>query len=129
MRYRRSYQPSKIRVNEILSAYIYEACARMKRTLNAADRKNSRKKVTMQRIGMVIKLKPGSQNAYKKYHAAVWPEILSKISECNIKNYSVFLKDDVLFGYLEYHGSNLEEDWGKMAADAKTQEWWAIMQQ
>jgi L-rhamnose mutarotase len=82
----------------------------------------------MQRIGMVIKLKPGSQNAYKKYHAAVWPEILSKISECNIKNYSVFLKDDFLFGYLEYHGSNLEEDWGKMAADAKTQEWWAIMQ-
>ena len=54
----------------------------------------------MQRIGMVIKLKPGSQNAYKKYHAAVWPEILNKISECNIKNYSVFLKDDFLFGFV-----------------------------
>jgi L-rhamnose mutarotase len=100
----------------------------MKRTLNAAKHTKLRKNVTMQRIGMVIKLKPGSQNAYKKYHAAVWPEILNKISECNIKNYSVFFKDDLLFGYLEYHGSNLEDDWGKMAADAKTQEWWAIMQ-
>ena len=48
-------------------------------------------------------------------------------SDCNIRNYSVFFKDDVLFGYFEYHGKDIKEDWAKMAADAKTQEWWAIM--
>ena len=100
----------------------------MKRTLYADERPRPGKKVTMQRIGMVIKLKPGSADAYKKYHAAVWPEILSKISECNIKNYSIYLKDGVLFSYFEYHGSDLKDDWNKMAAHAKTQEWWAVMQ-
>jgi L-rhamnose mutarotase len=52
---------------------------------------------------------------------------LSKIRECNIRNYSVFFKDNMLFGYLEYHGVDIKEDWAKMAADPKTQEWWAIM--
>jgi L-rhamnose mutarotase len=81
----------------------------------------------MKRFGMTIKLKPGSEAVYKRYHAAVWPEVLKKIAECNIKNYSIFFKDNVLFGYLEYHGTNAEDDWAKMAADSKTQEWWAIM--
>jgi L-rhamnose mutarotase len=82
----------------------------------------------MQRFGMMIKLKPGSQQAYRTYHAAVWPEVVSKILECNIRNYSIFLKDEFLFGYFEYHGNDLKEDWSKMAAHTKTQEWWSIMQ-
>jgi L-rhamnose mutarotase len=81
----------------------------------------------MQRFGMTIGLKPGREAAYKKYHAAVWPEVLKKITECNIKNYSIFLKDGMLFSYLEYHGNDIDRDWAKMAADPKTQEWWAIM--
>ena len=81
----------------------------------------------MRRLGMMIKLKPGCEEEYKRYHAAVWPQVLNKISECNIRNYSIFFKDGLLFGYLEYHGSDIEADWAKMAADPKTQEWWAIM--
>ena len=81
----------------------------------------------MQRFGTMIRLKPGRAEEYKRYHAAVWPEVLSTISDCNIRNYSVFFKDDVLFGYFEYHGTDITKDWAKMAADAKTQEWWAIM--
>ena len=81
----------------------------------------------MQRFGMTIGLKPGSELVYKKYHAAVWPEVLKKITECNIRNYSIFLKDGMLFSYFEYHGSNVDQDWAKMAADPKTQQWWAIM--
>jgi L-rhamnose mutarotase len=76
---------------------------------------------------MAIKLKPGSEASYKQYHAAVWPEVLKKITECNIKNYSIFFKDNMLFSYFEYYGVNAEDDWAKMAADRKTQEWWAIM--
>jgi L-rhamnose mutarotase len=61
----------------------------------------------MRRFGMTIRLKPGSANSYKRYHAAVWPEVLDKILECNIKNYSIYLKDDVVFSYFEYHGSDM----------------------
>ncbi len=41
---------------------------------------------TMQRFGMMIRLKPGSAERYKRYHAAVWPEVLSMIHECKIRN-------------------------------------------
>src|SRR5258708_6751436 len=82
----------------------------------------------MKRFGMVIKLKPGCVDVYREYHAAVWPEVLEMIRECNIRNYSIYFKDDFLFGYYEYHGSDLQIDLAKMAAHKKTQEWWAVME-
>jgi len=77
---------------------------------------------------MIIKLKPGSADVYREYHAAVWPEVLHKIQECNIHNYSIYFKDDILFSYFEYHGVDLKTDWDKMAAHPMTQEWWALME-
>jgi L-rhamnose mutarotase len=81
----------------------------------------------MKRYGMAIRIKPGSEEDYRRYHATVWPEVLKMIQACHIKNYSIYLKDDLLFGYFEYHGFDFEADMAKMAADAKTQEWWAVM--
>ena len=81
----------------------------------------------MKRYGMVIRLKPEEEQRYREYHAAVWPEVLEMISACNIRNYSIYLKDSVLFSYFEYHGVDFDADMQKMAADPKTQEWWAIM--
>jgi L-rhamnose mutarotase len=75
----------------------------------------------------VLRLKPEGEERYRKYHAAVWPEVLETLRRSNVKNYSIFLKDGHLFSYLEYHGTDLKADWDKMAADPKTQEWWAIM--
>ena len=82
----------------------------------------------MQRMGMVIGLKPEKIAEYRRLHAAVWPEILDMISSCHIRNYSIFLKEpeNLLFGYWEYHGTDFEADAAKMAADPKTQEWWDI---
>ena len=82
----------------------------------------------MKRFGMSIQLKPGSAPAYREYHAAVWPEVLEMIRECNIANYSIFFKDDILFSYFEYSGTDIKSDWAKMAAHRKTQEWWAVME-
>jgi len=76
---------------------------------------------------MVIKLKSESADIYKRHHAAVWPEVLVKIVECNIRNYSIYLKDGFLFSYFEYHGSDFKSDMAKMAAHPKTQEWWALV--
>jgi L-rhamnose mutarotase len=80
------------------------------------------------RYGQLLKVKPEKIEEYVRYHAAVWPEVLKTIHDCNIRNYSIFLKDDQLFAYFEYIGSNYEADMRKMAADPKTQEWWAIME-
>lgn len=82
----------------------------------------------MQRMGMVVGLKPEFIDQYKRLHAAVWPEVLALISDCNIRNYSIFLKEpeNLLFGYWEYIGADFEGDMAKMAADPKNQEWWAV---
>jgi len=45
---------------------------------------------------------------------------LDKILECNIRNYSIYFKDDLLFSYFEYHGCDLKSDWKKMDSHAKT---------
>jgi len=80
----------------------------------------------MKRYGMVIRIKKGCESEYRRFHADVWPEVLATIQRCNIRNYSIFMKDDLLFGYFEYHGSDFRRDMAMMAADRKTQEWWQI---
>jgi L-rhamnose mutarotase len=80
----------------------------------------------MQRYASLIQLKPEAEEAYKRLHREVWPEVLSRISACHIVNYSIFLREGVLFSYFEYSGTDLAADMEKMAADQKTQEWWAI---
>ena len=81
----------------------------------------------MKRYASIIGVRPEALDEYKRHHAAVWPEVLAMIRKCNIRNYSIFLKDGLLFGYFEYHGTDYAADMAKMAADPKTQEWWAIM--
>ncbi len=82
----------------------------------------------MKRYGQVIGVDPAQFESYKKYHAAVWPEILEMITACNIRNYSIFHKDHLLYAYFEYTGTDFAADMAKMAADPKTQEWWAVME-
>jgi len=85
----------------------------------------------MQRYGSVIGLRPEKMEEYKKLHAAVWPDVLKMIRECNISNYSIYLGqlDDgeyYLFSYFEYTGTDFKADMDKMAADPTTQKWWAV---
>ena len=76
----------------------------------------------------MIGLQPAMVDTYKRLHAAVWPEILAKISDCNIRNYSIYLKqpENLMFSYYEYHGTDYAADMARMAADPRTQEWWAV---
>jgi L-rhamnose mutarotase len=85
----------------------------------------------MKRYGSLIGLRPEKLDEYKQLHAAVWPEILEKIKDCHMQNYSIFLRklpdgSHYLFSYLEYTGANISADSARMAADRKTQEWWAL---
>ncbi|MEM7445931.1 MAG: L-rhamnose mutarotase [Pseudomonadota bacterium] len=82
----------------------------------------------MTRMGMVIGIRPEKIAEYKRLHADTWPEILAKISDCNIRNYTIFLREpeNLLFGYWEYHGDDFAADAAKMAADPTTQKWWEL---
>ena len=78
----------------------------------------------LQRFGQIIKIKPEMKNRYLELHRNAWPEVLSKISKCNIRNYSIFSYDEYLFAYYEYVGNDYETDMKKMADDPSTQKWW-----
>ena len=39
---------------------------------------------------------------------------------------SIFIHDKTLFGYFEYHGTDLETDMKTWANNKKMQEWWEI---
>ncbi len=75
---------------------------------------------------MVIRVYPDKIEEYKKLHASVWPDVLTKITQCNIRNYSIYLKDNQLFSYFEYIGDDFKADMDKMAADPVTQRWWDV---
>jgi L-rhamnose mutarotase len=82
----------------------------------------------MKRYGSVIGLSEEGKAEYRALHAAVWPGVLAKIADCNIRNYSIFLKEpeNLMFSYFEYHGTDFAADMARMAADPETQRWWAI---
>ena len=80
----------------------------------------------MKRHGQVIAVKPEKLEEYKRLHANAWPGVLKMISECNIRNYSIYYKDGLLFSYYEYIGNDYEADMAKMAADEETQRWWDV---
>ena len=82
----------------------------------------------MRRMGLCNRLRSEKVEEYKTLHAAVWPDVLARISACNIRNYSIFLRtpENLLFAYWEYHGDDFEADARKMAADPVTQRWWEL---
>jgi len=81
----------------------------------------------MKRFGQLIHLKPEGAGEYIKQHAAVWPGVLKMITACKIRNYSIFRKDNILFAYFEYVGTDFEKDMATMAADPETQRWWDVV--
>ena len=82
----------------------------------------------MRRMGLCNRLRPEKAEEYKKLHAAVWPSVLARITACNIRNYSIFLRtpENLLFAVWEYHGEDFAADARKMAADPETRKWWEI---
>lgn len=81
----------------------------------------------MKRYGMILGLPPEHYDEYKRYHAAVWPEVLATIQRCHIRNYTIYHHAGTLFASYEYHGTDHHADMAIMAQDPATQRWWKIM--
>ena len=80
----------------------------------------------MKRMASVIRVKPEKLELYKIMHQNCWPQVKKTLSECGYSHYSVFLKDDLLFSYFEYTGTDYKADMKKMGEDPVTQLWWSI---
>ncbi len=82
----------------------------------------------MQRMGMMIGIEPDGIDEYKRLHANCWPEILQGLSDANIRNYSIFLRqpENVMFSYWEYLGHDFAADMQKIADQEVTKRWWQL---
>ena len=56
----------------------------------------------MQRRALVIRLRPERREEYVAQHRAVWPEVAAALKAAGHHNYSLFLRDDLLFCYFEH---------------------------
>ena len=82
----------------------------------------------MQRMGFCINLKAEKIAEYKRLHAATWPQVLAMVTRCQIRNYTIYLKEpeNILFSAFEYHGTDFAQDMALMAQDPQTRAWWAL---
>ena len=78
------------------------------------------------RFGMAARMVPEKREEYLELHRAVWPAVEDTIRVCGIRNFSIFVLGEVLFGYYEYIGDDYDADQARMAADPSTQEWWTL---
>ncbi len=79
----------------------------------------------VKRVASLIKVRPEFEERYIIIHKHTFPGVLKQIYNVNIRNYSIFLKDGMLFSYFEYIGDDYAGDMQKIA-DETTREWWKL---
>jgi L-rhamnose mutarotase len=77
------------------------------------------------RVGSLIKVKPEYEERYIILHRHTFPGVLDRIRKSNIRNYSIFLLNGILFSYYEYVGNDYDADM-KAIADNVTRDWWKL---
>ena len=82
--------------------------------------------MTVRRYAMACRLRPEKREEYLRLHADVWPEVEAMSTACGIRNFSIFLRGDVLFGYYEYVGDDWDADQARLAANPIGRRWWAL---
>ena len=55
----------------------------------------------MERVGFTMRLLPGQGAEYRRRHASVWPDMLEALRAAGARDYSIFIRGDDLFAYLE----------------------------
>ena len=77
---------------------------------------------------MVIAVRPEAVETYKALHAAPWPEMNALLSQANIRNYSIHLRqpENLLFGYWEYTGDDYDADMAALGEAETCKRWLAL---
>lgn len=82
--------------------------------------------MTVRRVASVVRLRPEKEAEYRALHADAWPGVLNTLRAAHVTNYSIFLRDGLLFSYLEYTGDDYAADMARIAEDEMTRRWWQL---
>ena len=55
----------------------------------------------MQRIAFTMRIKPGTEEEYRRRHEQVWPEMLADLKKAGCQRYSIYARGLELFAYME----------------------------
>jgi L-rhamnose mutarotase len=79
----------------------------------------------MQRVAFLLRLRPGTEEAYDKAHGEVWPEMLALLKRAGISEYSIYRRDQLLI--LTMRVENFDETWARIEADPVNTRWQQAM--
>ncbi len=84
--------------------------------------------MSVQRMAMIIGIRPEKIAHYRELHAHPWSEMDAALSAANIRNYSIYLREpeNLLFGYWEYTGSDFVADMQALNQLAISRKWLAL---
>ena len=95
------------------------------------------------RIGGAIRLNPDMYQRYTQLHDCVWPEVLERMYQSNIRNFTLYYHEEThtLFSHFEWIGNQLQsqsdiekeeelhalfdQDMKNIASDPTVQKWWS----
>ena len=78
----------------------------------------------IERHALVVGVEHSRREEYLRLHAAVWPQVEATLTDCNVTNYTIFVRGDLLVAYYEYVGDDHEADMARIAEDPVSREWW-----
>jgi L-rhamnose mutarotase len=55
----------------------------------------------VRRIAFTMKIKPGSEEEYRRRHQQVWPGLLADLKQAGCSRYSIYMRGLDLFAYME----------------------------
>lgn len=66
----------------------------------------------LKRYAFMLRLNPGTAEAYEQAHRAVWPELLELLKSAGISEYSIYRRDDLVI--LTLRTADFEAAWSKI---------------
>jgi L-rhamnose mutarotase len=108
----------------LITAALFTGCIKQSETKDMTIKNETITK----RVGGLIKVRPDYEERYIILHKHTFPGVLESIKRSNIRNYSIFLLDGILFSHYEYVGTNYDADM-KAIGDETTKEWWKLTDQ
>ena len=75
----------------------------------------------MPRVAFRLRIKPDAIEGYERDHQAVWPELLAKLKEVGISDYSIFRRGQDLFLVMQV--TDFDAAWDTLATDPVNLRW------
>jgi L-rhamnose mutarotase len=79
----------------------------------------------MARVAFRLRIRPDAIEGYERDHAHVWPELLTRLKEVGISDYSIFRRGQDLF--LVMRVQDFDKAWEELAKDKVNLRWQAEM--